>query len=113
MGHEIKSLEDSIADMKSTIETLTEEIKALEEGIVALDKSVAEATVQRKEENEDYTELMAADTAAEQLLEMAKNRLNKFYNPKLYKPPPTTPAPNAEWAHLELGQEDKKPVVMT
>merc|ERR1719313_3006579 len=88
LNHEIKSLEDSIADMKSTIETLTEEVKALEEGIVALDKSVAEATVTRKEENEDFTELMAADTAAVQLLKYAKNRLNKFYNPKLYKPPP-------------------------
>jgi len=113
LGHELSDLAASIDDMTSAIATLEEEIKALEEGIVALDKSVAEATVQRKEENEDYTELMAADTAAEQLLEMAKNRLNKFYNPKLYKPPPTTPAPNAEWAHLELGQEDKKPVVMT
>merc|ERR1719387_920082 len=88
LNHEIKSLEDSIADMKSTIETLTEEVKALEEGIVALDKSVAEATVTRKEENEDFTELMAADAAAVQLLKYAKNRLNKFYNPKLYKPPP-------------------------
>merc|ERR1719269_445431 len=74
--------------MKNTIATLTDEIKALGEGIVALDKSVAEATVTRKEENEDFTELMAADTAAEQLLKYAKNRLNKFYNPKLYKPPP-------------------------
>merc|ERR1719298_209490 len=112
LEHGIADLTTAIDDMTSAITTLGEEIKALEEGIVALDKSVAEATVQRKEENEDYTELMAADTAAEQLLEMAKNRLNKFYNPKLYKPPPTTPAPNAEWAHLELGQEKAKPVVM-
>merc|ERR1719364_276120 len=88
LEHEIKSLEDSIADMKSSIETLTEEVKALEDGIVKLDKSVAEATVNRKEENEDFTALMAANTAAAQLLEYAKNRLNKFYNPKLYKPPP-------------------------
>jgi len=49
---------------------------------------VAEATVNRKEENEDYTALMAGNTAAAQLLKYAKNRLNKFYNPKLYKPPP-------------------------
>jgi len=49
---------------------------------------VAEATEQRKEENEDYTALMASNTAALQLLELAKNRLNQFYNPKLYKPPP-------------------------
>ena len=43
---------------------------------------VAEATEQRKEENEEYTALMASDSAA---LEFAKNRLNKFYNPKLKK----------------------------
>merc|ERR1719343_807245 len=67
---------------------LSEEIAALEAGIKALDKSVAEATEQRKEENEDYTQMMAADTAAKELLAFAKNRLNKFYNPKLYKPPP-------------------------
>merc|ERR1712054_538185 len=108
----VSNLEKAIASEKDRIATLGEEIKALEDGIVALDKSVAEATVQRKEENEDYTELMASDTAAQELLEMAKNRLNKFYNPKLYKPPPTTPAPNADWAHLEFGQQDAKPVVM-
>merc|ERR1719159_1392975 len=88
LDHDIKSLEESIEDMKNAIATLTDEVKALEEGIVALDKSVAEATVNRKEENEDFTELMAANTAAAQLLKYAKNRLNKFYNPKLYKPPP-------------------------
>jgi len=88
LNYDIKSLEDSIEDMKSSIETLTAEVKALEEGIVKLDKSVAEATVNRKEENEDYTALMAGNTAASQLLKYAKNRLNKFYNPKLYKPPP-------------------------
>merc|ERR1719379_424931 len=74
--------------MKSAIATLTDEVKALEEGIVALDKSVAEATVNRKEENQDFKALMASDTAAKELLGFAKNRLNKFYNPKLYKPPP-------------------------
>merc|ERR1719191_1715505 len=61
---------------------------ALEAGIKALDKSVAEATELRKEENEDFTSLMASDTAAKSLLAIAKNRLNQFYNPKLYKPPP-------------------------
>merc|ERR1719230_1500041 len=81
--------------MQEGIVALTEEVKALEEGIVELDKSVAEATENRKEENSDYTDLMASDTAALEILEMAKNRLNKFYNPKLYKPPPTTPAPAA------------------
>merc|ERR1719217_2029141 len=31
---------------------------------------------------------MANDSAAKELLDFAKNRLNKFYNPKLYKAPP-------------------------
>merc|ERR1719230_9703 len=88
LEHDVSDLSKAIEDMTSTIATLGEEIVALKEGIVALDKSVAEATEQRKEENEDYTALMASNTAALQLLELAKNRLNEFYNPKLYKPPP-------------------------
>jgi len=51
-----------------------------------LDKNVMEATEQRKEENEDFKQLMASDTAAKELMKFAKNRLNKFYNPKQYKP---------------------------
>jgi len=76
----------AIAQSKDTIATLTDEVAALNAGIAALDKSVAEATEQRKEENSDYTTLMANDAAAKDILAMAKNRLNKFYNPKLYKP---------------------------
>merc|ERR1719215_2297697 len=77
----IASAEDSIAAIKS-------EIEALSEGISALDKAVAEATENRKSEHEDFTELMAQDSAAKELLLFAKNRLNRFYNPKLYKAPP-------------------------
>merc|ERR1719392_504156 len=47
-----------------------------------------EATEQRKQENSEFNELIASDTAAKELLLMAKNRLNKYYNPKLYLPPP-------------------------
>jgi len=90
-----KSLERSVSNLEKAIDKAAEgikalaaEIKALQEGIAALDKSVAEATEQRKEENADYTELMANDGAAKELLGFAKNRLNKFYNPKLYKAPP-------------------------
>merc|ERR1712203_871862 len=43
---------------------------------------------QRKAENEEFKALMAADTAAKDLLTFAKNRLNKFYNPSLYVAPP-------------------------
>merc|ERR1712127_786241 len=37
-----------------------------------------------------YKALVASDTAAQEVLAFAKSRLNKFYNPKLYKPPPQT-----------------------
>merc|ERR1719420_2765710 len=78
----ISDLEKAIADAEQGIITLKEEIDALGDGIRALDKSVTEATEQRKEEASDYPSLMASNTAAKQLLEFAKNRLNKFYNPK-------------------------------
>jgi peptidoglycan hydrolase CwlO-like protein len=84
----VSNLEKAINKAKEDIDLHAAEIKALQDGIVALDKAVAEATEQRKEENADYTELMANDSAAKELLGFARNRLNKFYNPKLYKPPP-------------------------
>merc|ERR1719506_3267620 len=90
-----KGLERAVSDLETVIEDAKEgiaptesDIKALQAAIKALDKSVSEATEQRKEENEDFTELMASDSAAKELLGFAKNRLNKFYNPKLYKAPP-------------------------
>merc|ERR1719384_1100548 len=84
----VADLEKAIAKAKEMIATLTDDIAALTAGIVALDKSVVEATETRKEENEEYKALMAADTAAKDLLVFAKNRLNKFYNPDLYVAPP-------------------------
>jgi len=94
--------EKAIEDSKEAIATLTSEISALEDAIKELDKSVAEATEQRKAENEDFTTLMAQDTAAKELIGVAKNRLNKFYNPKLYKAPPKR----------ELSEEDRIAVNM-
>lgn len=93
----ISDSEKAIADAQESIATVTSEIEMLTEGIKQLDKSVTEATEQRKEQNEDFKELMAQDAAAKELLEFAKNRLNKFYNPKLYVPPP----------QRELSAEDK------
>jgi len=84
----VSDLEKEIAKAKELIATLADEIAALTAGIVALDKSVAEATENRKAENEEFQALMAADTAAKEVLAFAKNRLNKFYNPDLYVAPP-------------------------
>eukprot|EP00812_Abedinium_dasypus_P000014 NODE_1001_length_1273_cov_258.847291.p1 GENE.NODE_1001_length_1273_cov_258.847291~~NODE_1001_length_1273_cov_258.847291.p1 ORF type:complete len:343 (-),score=182.93 NODE_1001_length_1273_cov_258.847291:146-1174(-) len=77
-----------IADAKDGIKTLEGEIAALKASIKALDDSVAKATAQREAEHEEFTQLMASDSAAKELLNFAKNRLNKFYNPGLYKAPP-------------------------
>merc|ERR1740117_2557992 len=88
LGRSVSDLETAIEDAKEGVATSKADIEALEDGIKALDKSVSEATSQRKEENEDFTELMASDTAAKEILGFAKNRLNKFYNPTLYKAPP-------------------------
>jgi chromosome segregation ATPase len=104
-----KALERSVSDAQAAIDdadeklaTLTAEIQALNKAIAFLDKSVAEATQQRKEENQAYTELMASNTAAKELIGVAKNRMNKFYNPKLYKAP----------AKVELTEEQRIAVSM-
>jgi len=99
----VADLETAIEDQKEGISTTSSEIEALEDSIKALDKSVSEATEQRKEENEDFTELMASDSAAKELLGFAKNRLNKFYNPKLYKAPPKRELSDEDRATLAAG----------
>jgi len=79
--------ETAIDAAKESLSALAEEIPVVEKDIKELDKQVAEATAIRKEESEEYEVEKQASTAAKQLLGFAKNRLNKFYNPKLYKPP--------------------------
>jgi len=96
-------LETSIEDGKTTFAQLEEDIKALVKGTSELDKSILDITEQRKEENEEYTELMSSNTAAKELLEFAKNRLNKFYNPKLYKAPPKRELSEEERISLNMG----------
>merc|ERR1719360_122922 len=101
----VSDLEGEIAKAKETIATLSDEIAALTKGIVDLDKSVAEATENRKQENEDYKALMAADTAAKELLVFAKNRLNKFYNPSLYVAPPKRELSAGDRIYENMGGE--------
>merc|ERR1740122_600548 len=78
LEQKVADADSAIAAAKEGIAALAEEMAALEAGIEDLDKSVAEVTEQRKEEHGEYKEL----------IRVAKNRLNKFYNPKLYKPAP-------------------------
>jgi predicted nucleic acid-binding Zn-ribbon protein len=87
LERKISDTQTAIAKAQEAIKTMGEEIEALKAGIVALDKDVAEATETRKAENEEFQALMSNDGAAKEILGFAKNRLNKFYNPKLYKAP--------------------------
>jgi hypothetical protein len=80
--------EAALANAEESIATLKGELKALTAGITELDKSVAQATELRQQENADFIELQTLDNQAKELLGIAKNRLNKFYQPKLYVPPP-------------------------
>merc|ERR1719296_350171 len=77
-----KELEKAVSDTEAAI-------AKTEEGIATLAEEIAE--------HDDFKQLMAQDSAAKELLHFAKNRLNKFYNPKLYKAPPKT----------ELSKEDR------
>merc|ERR1719446_1687007 len=89
-----KLLEQNLGDLakaidttKESISTLADEIAELLKGIKDLDDQVKEATATREEENAMYKQTMQEDSAAKEILKMAKNRLAKFYAPKLYKPP--------------------------
>lgn len=82
----ISDMKKSMAERKDKVAQLTEELGALSKSIQDLDKDVAAATDQRKQEHQAFVENLAANNAAKELLGIAKNRLNKFYNPKLYDP---------------------------
>merc|ERR1719313_2762904 len=119
---EISDLAKAIADYKESVATLGEEISALEAGIKALDKQVAEATEDRKEEHEENVATLTNDNAAKEIIGVAKNRLNKFYNPKLYKPPTKTlfaqngvappPPPETFGAYAKKGGESGGVIAM-
>mmetsp|Transcript_26616 Transcript_26616/g.48255 ORF Transcript_26616/g.48255 Transcript_26616/m.48255 type:complete len:692 (+) Transcript_26616:60-2135(+) len=91
----IKTLDQGISDLETVMEDKTEAIAQLKtdiadvaDAIKALDKTVEEATAQRKSEHAEFLELMGGDKEAKEVLAWAKNRLNKFYNPSVYQAPP-------------------------
>jgi len=123
---DISDLGKALEDGKASIETLGSEVKALTAGIVALDKSVAAATETRKKEHDTFVETLAANSAAKDILGFAKNRLNKLYNPKMYKAPPQRelaealnqvgvappPAPEANLNYKKKGEESNGVLAM-
>merc|ERR1719353_2583520 len=111
---EQKDTEEEIASSAALIEECQEasaqtadEIALLQKEIKELDLAVAEATEQRKEEHGEYIQFMEENNAAVQLLEKAKNKLNKFYRPSQYVEE-TTPAPVALMEGLTFVQVHHK-----
>merc|ERR1712217_901699 len=61
------------------------------------------ATEDRKEEHEENVETLANSNAAKELIGVAKNRMNKFYNPKLYVAPPKRDLSEEERITVNMG----------
>lgn len=70
-------------NMENSLDELIQNIDGVTKSIADLDKHVAEATAMRKQENSLAMESLATNNAAMELLEMAKNKLLKFYGPRL------------------------------
>jgi len=87
---EVSDISADIEEKEDNLATVTAEIAALQKGVADLDKSVAQATEQRKEEHIEYADTSASNQAALELIAMAKNRMSKFYAPSQYIAPPTT-----------------------
>jgi peptidoglycan hydrolase CwlO-like protein len=99
----VSDLAKAIADAKEAVATLADEIAGLQAGIKQLDSDVAEATEQRKQDHAESVEILTSDNAAKELIGFAKNRLNKFYNPKLYKAPPKRELSEEERITVNMG----------
>jgi chromosome segregation ATPase len=104
----LASLAASIEEMTATVSTLSNEIDTLQVEIKALDKAVAEATEQRKSEHAAFVQAQAENQAATQLVEAAKNKLNKFYRPNLYKAPQRRELTEEERIAVSAGAPDPR-----
>merc|ERR1719399_51524 len=100
---DIEALDAEITKDGDMIAALNDEIANLKTEIMELDKAVSEATEQRKDEHEDYVEETQMSSVAVELVGKAKNRLNKFYNPVLYKAPEEKKELTMEEKILEAG----------
>mmetsp|Transcript_80894 Transcript_80894/g.147562 ORF Transcript_80894/g.147562 Transcript_80894/m.147562 type:complete len:706 (-) Transcript_80894:38-2155(-) len=108
LSHTASDLQKAIDEMMERKASLVDEIATFVSDIESLDKSVVEATSQRKTEHEAYVAEINDNKAAVEIITLAKNRLQKFYNPGLYKEPPTTTSqPGVKFSDLVLVQDSE------
>lgn len=78
----VNDRQKAIDKQSTAAKVLAGEIEALIKGIKDLDKQVQVATQQRKSENAEFSAKRATNSAAKELLELAKKRLAEFYAQK-------------------------------
>jgi len=78
---DIKSMSKVIADQKETLTTLKAEVSNLADGIKRIDEAMEESTADRKANHDDFLQVLAKNRRAIKVIEDARKRLLKFYNP--------------------------------
>jgi len=86
------------------VAALVEDLAGLRDGLKALDRSVEDATTQRKDEHKQFLAEQSDNNAALQLLDLARNRMNKFYRPELYVEPEKTEEERDPYGQMGLLQ---------
>jgi len=105
LANDVSDAQVAIDKLKDSAATLTNEIKGLLTGIAKLDADVEKEGATRQAEHADFQALMSSNSAAKELLGVAKNRLNKFYNPKMYIAPKAQELTKDEQIAVNLGSE--------
>merc|ERR1719321_1805558 len=104
----LEGLETQVTETEEGITTVVADLAELKKGLKELDRAVDDATTQRKDEHKEFMTAAAENNAALQLLEVARNRLNKFYQPKLYKGPERRELTPEEKIYVNAGGEDPR-----
>jgi hypothetical protein len=78
-----KDLEETNRDQTNTLATLNEEIKVLKQEVSDQEVALKKAGLDRKKENQLYQQSIADQRAAGTILNMALDRMKKFYTPGL------------------------------
>merc|ERR1719424_1142057 len=102
----IEGLETKVTETEEGITTVVADLAELKKGLRELDRAVDDATTQRKDEHKEFMTTAAENNAALQLLEVARNRLSKFYQPKLYVGPARRELTPEEKIYVNSGGED-------
>jgi len=100
----VADLDATVSELADSVAQLDDQIKPLKDEVMSLDRSVAEATEQRKDEHAEYAGNIQMNTVAKTLMKKAVARLHKFYRPALVqKPPPAAPVMSKEEKLLTAG----------